>query len=65
VEERLLTVEDVARRLQASPFTVRRWLREGRLKGVMLGGKKLGYRITESELQRFLSGGESPGATTP
>jgi excisionase family DNA binding protein len=55
-DERLLTVKEVAERLRANPQTVRRWLREGRLRGVMPGGEKLGYRIPTSEVTRLLSG---------
>ena len=51
----MLTVADIAARVKVSELTVRRWLRSGRLSGVMLGGKKLGYRVRESELQRFLN----------
>ena len=54
-DDRLLTVKEVAERLRANPQTVRRWLREGRLKGVMPGGEKLGYRIPESEVDRLLN----------
>jgi excisionase family DNA binding protein len=57
----LLTVEQVAERLQVHPETVRRWLRGGRLRGVRLGGSKLGYRISEDELERFIAGGGRPG----
>jgi excisionase family DNA binding protein len=53
-EQRLLTVREVAARLRSSPETVRRWLRQGKLRGFRLGGTKLGYRVTESELDRFL-----------
>jgi len=53
-DERLLTVSEVAERVRASEETVRRWLKAGRLRGAMLGGKKLGYRIAESELERFI-----------
>jgi excisionase family DNA binding protein len=52
-EERLLTVKEVAERLRANPQTVRRWLREGKLRGRMPGGEKLGYRIPESEVERL------------
>ena len=55
-DERLLTVKEVAERLRANPQTVRRWLREGKLKGVMPGGEKLGYRIPASEVTRLLTG---------
>src|SRR5207253_764512 len=45
---------EVAARVGAAPETVRRWLRTGRLRGVQPGGTRLGYRIAESELARFL-----------
>ena len=54
-DQRLLTVREVAERLRSSPETVRRWLRQGKLRGFRPGGTKLGYRVPESELQRFLA----------
>ena len=54
-EENLLTVADVAKRLKVNNETIRRWLRQGRLRGVLLGGNKMGYRIPESELRRLMS----------
>ena len=60
-DERLLTVKEVAERLRANPQTVRRWLREGKLRGVMPGGEKLGYRIPVSEVARLLSGEPEAG----
>ena len=59
--ERFLTVTEVAAILKANPQTVRRWLRDGRLHGVMPGGTKLGYRIPESEVRRLLEGTTSEG----
>lgn len=50
----LLTVTEVAERVRVSPELVRRWLRQGRLRGVRLGGTRLGWRIPEAELDRFL-----------
>jgi excisionase family DNA binding protein len=50
----MLTVQTVAERLQVQPATVRRWLREGRLRGVKPWGDKTGYRIPESEIARLL-----------
>jgi excisionase family DNA binding protein len=58
-DERLLTVKDVAERLQANPQTIRKWLREGKLRGTMPGGEKLGWRIPESELRRVLDAGKA------
>lgn len=54
-EQRLLTVREVAERIRSSPETVRRWLRQGKLRGFRPGGSKLGYRVPESELNRFLA----------
>ncbi len=54
-EQRLLTVREVAERIRSSPETVRRWLRQGKLRGFRPGGTKLGYRVPEAELERFLS----------
>ena len=53
-EQRLLTVREVAERLRSSPETVRRWLRQGKLRGFRPGGTKLGYRVPEDELQQFI-----------
>lgn len=53
----MLTVQEVAEQVRTTPATVRRWLRAGRLRGVMPGGTKVGYRVRESELQRFLAAG--------
>jgi excisionase family DNA binding protein len=54
VDDDMLTVKEVAARLRANPQTVRRWLREGKLHGVLPGGQKLGYRIPASEVDRLL-----------
>lgn len=53
--KKLLTVEQVAKHLQVHPETVRRWLRGGRLRGVRLGGSKLGYRVSEDDLEHFVA----------
>ena len=50
----MLTVAAVAARLNVPPATVRRWIRDGRLRGVMLGGTKLGYRVASADLEKFL-----------
>ena len=59
-EEQLLTVREVAERIRASRESVRRWIREGRLQATRPGGTKLGYRIRETEVTRFLEGGAPP-----
>jgi excisionase family DNA binding protein len=53
MEDRLLTVEQVADRLQVNEQTVRRWLRDNDLAGIPFGGRT-GWRISEEELQAFL-----------
>jgi len=55
-EERMLTVPEVVERLRVHPQTIREWLRAGKIKGVRLGGTKIGWRIPESEIQRLLKG---------
>ncbi len=52
---RLLTVAEVAERLRTHPETVRIWLRQGKLRGRRLGGTRLGWRVSEAELERFLA----------
>lgn len=52
--ERLLTVAEVSDRLGVSVFTVREWLKAGRLQGFRMGGSKLGWRVRESDLDRFI-----------
>jgi excisionase family DNA binding protein len=55
-EEHLYTVKEVADRLRLNPETIRVWLRQGRLRGVLMGGRRGGYRIPASELRRLLEG---------
>jgi excisionase family DNA binding protein len=53
----MLKVSEVAARLQMHQETVRSWLRDGKLRGVRLGGERadrLGWRIPESEVERVL-----------
>lgn len=57
-----LTVNEVAERLKVTPLTVRRWLKAGDLVGIQLGDRA-GWRITEADLEQFLSERRSkPGA---
>ncbi len=50
--EPMLTVDQVAERLQVNEYTVRRWLRAGELEGVAFGGRT-GWRVKEKDLQAF------------
>jgi excisionase family DNA binding protein len=53
-DERLLTVKQVAELLSVRAETVRRWLKEGKVRGVMPGGTRSGYRIPHAELMRLV-----------
>lgn len=53
--ERMYTVTEVADRLRVHPQTIREWLREGTLEGVRLGGTKAGWRVSGSEVERYLN----------
>jgi excisionase family DNA binding protein len=53
MNERVLTVNQVAERLQVNVQTVRRWLRNGELIGTPIGGRT-GWRVAEPEIQAFL-----------
>ena len=52
-EEEMLTVSEIAKRLRVSQYTVRRWLREKQMRGVLMGDRG-GYRVERSEVDRFL-----------
>ncbi len=54
---KMLRVEEVAQAIGTTPDTIRRWLRDGKLRGVRPGGTKMGWRIPESEVERVLTGG--------
>jgi excisionase family DNA binding protein len=56
-EEQLLSLEDVASRLQVSDQTVRRWIKSGKLAAYKPG---LEWRIKPSDLEEFLQARSSP-----
>lgn len=65
MEETMLTPEEVAERLKVKPYTVREWLRLGKLKGIKLPtGRRVVWRVRPSDLEAFLAAGaeERPGA---
>lgn len=49
--EKLLTSEQVSQILQVHPFTVLKYIKEGKLKGIKLGRV---WRIRESDVEKFL-----------
>ena len=58
MQDRFLTVAEVAERMRVTEFTVRNWLRAGKLKGTRPGGTKAGWRIKEGDLERFIAQGQ-------
>jgi excisionase family DNA binding protein len=57
--EKFLTTEQVANILQIHPFTVLKFIKSGKLKGIKLGRV---YRIKEEDVKEFLEVSET-GAT--
>jgi excisionase family DNA binding protein len=55
--EPLLSVDEVSEYLQIDPQTVRNWIEDGRPRGLYVGSRRV--RIRESELERFISAGET------
>lgn len=53
----LLTVYEVAERLRVNPYTVRRWLRDGRLRGARLGKS---WKVRPAEVRRVEAEGLDP-----
>jgi excisionase family DNA binding protein len=53
--ETWMTVRDVADYLKVHEETVRRWIRDGELPVLDLGGQKTGYRIRRDALDRFIA----------
>ena len=50
---KLLTVPEVAEYLEVTEETVRRWLRSGRLEGVLLS-RKAGWRVRPEAIDKML-----------
>jgi excisionase family DNA binding protein len=53
-DERMYSVREVTERLGVHENTVLRWLKGGQLRGIRLGGKRAGWRIRQSDLERFI-----------
>ena len=49
---RLYTIPEAAKILRLSPFTVYKWISQGKIKAVKLGAKS--YRIEVKEIDRLL-----------
>lgn len=54
-EDRLLKVPEVAERLGLNAETVRRWIRDGKIRALSTGSDAGGYRVRASELERVIA----------
>ena len=50
-----LTVDEAAEIVGITPFSVRRWIRNGDLPSMLIGSRKEGYRIRTSDLEAFVA----------
>ena len=57
VMEQMLTVSDVARLLQVSEETVRRWLRDETIAAIQFGNE---WRVEPKDLQAFIDSRKGP-----
>jgi excisionase family DNA binding protein len=55
--ECLLTVDQAGELLGVSPYTIRSWIRSGKIRPTRLGRL---VRIEKAELKRFIESGKSP-----
>lgn len=51
-----LTVKGAAERLRISEVTLLRWLRDGKLRGYKPGGRRIGWRVPLTEIERIERG---------
>ncbi len=56
--DELLTIDEVAAELKLHPDTIRRYIRDKKIKSVRLASTAI--RIRRSELERFIAEGEEP-----
>jgi excisionase family DNA binding protein len=62
--DRALTVPEVAERLSLAQWTVRQWLRTGKLRGYQIGGRRAGWRVDESDLRAFIEQAKQAGRSS-
>lgn len=58
--DELLTVAEVAAELKLHEETIRRWIRDGKLRAIHLGSTHAGYRVRRSDLALFLAQPRNP-----
>ncbi len=57
MQQPLLTLEEAARRLNTSIYSVRRWIDSGLLVGTRIGGQ---WRVDPVDLEEFIRQGKRP-----
>jgi len=62
IPDKLLTSEQVSKILQVHPFTVLKYIKSGKLKGIKLGRV---WRIRETDVERFLEERSMASAEPP
>ncbi len=55
-EEVYLTPDEAAAKYRIAAVTIRKWLRQGKIKGYKVGGTL--WRIPEKELEAFMKAGQ-------
>jgi len=63
IDEQAYTVPEIAKRLRVTEWTVREWLRAGKLKGYRPGGTKTGWRVDEADLRGFIEASKGAQAS--
>jgi excisionase family DNA binding protein len=58
-DEQMLTIKQVARRMNVDEKTVRRWIQRGELRAINIGRLRPEYRIRPSDLERFIENRET------
>ena len=53
-KENAIHLNDISERLNVNPETVRRWIRNGKLKAKSSGSKKEGFKISEASYKNFI-----------
>jgi excisionase family DNA binding protein len=61
-DDPLLTVPEIAKQLRLTEWTIREWIKAGKLHGWRAGVRR--YRVRQSELERFLREREAPRPQT-
>jgi excisionase family DNA binding protein len=55
----VLTVQEACNRLKLNEVTIRRMLKDGRLRGIKMGRR---WRVYEDSVEALLEGGKDPNA---